>query len=492
MRTLWYPAGGPATIAAVTSPTTPAQTTTGPAPAPTLSAIGLATVLLGVFLPQTDMFIVNVALPTIEADLHMSEPMLELVVAGYGVAFALLLVLGGRLGDLLGRRRLFLAGIVAFTATSLWCGVAGSPAQLVTARIAQGASAAILLPQVLATIQATTSGRVRARALGLYAAVTGAAASAGLAIGGALVSADLAGTGWRPIFLVNLPIGLIALLLAVRYVPETTPPQPLRIDLAGTGLLAAGVICLLVPVTGGRALGWPAWSWALLALSPAAFAALAIVSRGQERAGSVPLVPPSLVTLPGVRRGLAIVLPFFGGAGGFFFNYSLLTQQGLAAAAATAGLSLAAMTTGFFAASMTTARLTRRYGGGRVITAGAATQGLGLGVIATTVLAGWPGLTILALVPGLAVAGVGQGLVVGPLFGTVLSQVDTARAGVGSGVLVTTQQLALALGAALLGSLFLGLDAMTEVSMGQAFALVLVVQLAAAVHIGLLSRRLPG
>jgi MFS family permease len=444
-----------------------------------------------VFLPQTDMFIVNVALPTIEADLHMSEAMLELVVAGYGVAFALLLVLGGRLGDLLGRRRLFLAGIAMFTATSVWCGVAGSPAQLVTARIVQGASAAILLPQVLATIQATTSGRARARALGVYAAVTGAAASAGLAIGGVLVSADLAGTGWRPIFLVNLPIGLIALLLAARYVPETTSPQPLRIDLAGTGLLAAGVICLLVPVTEGRALGWPAWSWVLLGLSPAALVALAIVSRRQERAGGVPLVPPSLVTLPGVRRGLAIVVPFFGGAGGFFFNYSLLTQRGLAAAPVTAGLCLATMTSGFFAASMTTARLTRRYGGGRVITAGAATQGLGLAIIGATVLTGWPQLTIPALVPGLAVAGFGQGLVVGPLFGTVLSQVDAARTGVGSGVLLTVQQLSLALGAALLGSLFLGLDALAEISMAQAFALVLAVQLAAAVCVGLLGRRLP-
>jgi MFS family permease len=476
----------------VTSPTTSAQTTTGSAIAPSLPAVGLTTVLIGVFLPQTDMFIVNVALPTIKADLKLSDAMLELVVAGYGVAFAVLLVLGGRLGDLLGRRRMFRVGTAAFTATSAWCGLAGSPAQLVTARIVQGASAAILLPQVLATIQASTSGRARSRAMGVYAAVTGAAASAGLVIGGALVSADLAGTGWRPIFLVNLPIGLIALLLAARYVPETTAPQPLRIDLAGTALLAAGVICLLVPVTEGRALGWPAWSWAMLALSPAAFAALAVVSRRQERTGVVPLVPPSLVTLPSVRRGLAIVLPFFGGAGGFFFNYSLLTQQGLAAGPVTAGLSLAAMTTGFLAASMTTARLTRRHGGGRVIAAGAATQGLGLAIVAGTVLAGSAEPTIPALVPGLAVAGFGQGLVVGPLFGAVLSQVDAARAGVGSGVLVTTQQLALALGAAMLGSLFLGLDALAEVTMGQAFAIVLVIQLGAAVYIGLLSRRLPG
>jgi len=191
-----------------------------------------------------------------------------------------------------------------------------------------------------------------------------------------------------------------------------------------------------------------------------------------------------------MRRGLAITLPFFAGAGGFFFNYTLLTQQGLAAAPAAAGLSLAAMTTGFFAASMTTAALTRRHGS-RVITAGAAIQALGLGIIGATVLTGWPELTVPALVPGLAVAGFGQGLVVGPLFATVLSQVDAARAGVGSGILVTTQQLALALGAALLGSLFVELDAVTGVSTGRAFVMASTIQLAAALYIGLLSRRIP-
>ena len=477
------PLPGPTTIATVTAPTTRA---------PALPTIGLATVLFGVFLPQTDMFIVNAALPTIDADLHLSEAALELVVAGYGVALALLLVLGGRLGDLLGRRRMFLAGMAAFTAASVWCGLAGSPAQLVTARIVQGAAAAVLLPQVLATIHATTSGRARARALGVYAAVTGAAASAGLAIGGVLVSADLAGSGWRPIFLVNVPVGLVALALAVRYVPETTAPQPLRVDLAGTGLLATAVICLLVPATGGRTLGWPMWTWVLLAASPAALAALTVVSYRRERAGTVPLVPPSLVTLPGVRRGLAIVVPFFGGAGGFFLNYSLLTQQGLDASPAAAGLSLAAMTTAFLAASMTTARLIRRHGANAVIAAGAAAQAAGLAIIAVTVLTRWPDLTVPALVPGLAIAGFGQGLVVGPLFGAVLAHVDTARAGVGSGVLVTTQQLALALGAAVLGSLFLGLDALAGLSMGQAFAAVLVVQLAAAGYVGVASRRLTG
>lgn len=477
------PLPGPITIATVTSPTTRARA---------LPTIGLVTVLFGVFLPQTDMFIVNAALPTIDADLHPSEAALELVVAGYGVALALLLVLGGRLGDLLGRRRMFLAGMAAFTAASVWCGLAGSPAQLVTARIVQGAAAAVLLPQVLATIHATTSGRARARALGVYAAVTGAAASAGLAIGGVLVSADLAGSGWRPIFLVNVPVGLIALLLALRYVPETTAPQPLRADLAGTGLLATAVICLLVPATGGRTLGWPVWTWVLLALSPAAVAALAFVSLRRERTGAVPLVPPSLVTLPGVRRGLAIVVPFFGGAGGFFLNYSLLTQQGLDASPVAAGLSLAAMTTAFLAASMTTARLISRHGTSAIIAAGAAAQAAGLAIIAVTVLTRWPDLTVPALVPGLAVAGFGQGLVVGPLFGAVLSHVDTARAGVGSGVLVTTQQLALALGAAVLGSLFLGFDALAGLSTGQAFAAVLVVQLAAAGYVGIASRRLSG
>ncbi|GIJ56424.1 MFS transporter [Virgisporangium aurantiacum] len=452
-----------------------------------LSTVGLATVLLGVFLPQTDMFIVNVALPTIRADLHASPAMLELVVAGYGVAFALLLVPAGRLGDQLGRRRLFLAGIVAFTAASVWCGAAGSAAQLVTARTVQGAAAAVLLPQVLATIHATTSGPARARALGVYAAVTGAAASTGLAIGGVLISL---GAGWRSIFLVNVPIGLVASLLALRHLPETTSPRPLRVDLAGTGLLAATVICLLLPATQGRTLGWPPWSWAMLACVPVTVTALAHLERSTERAGRTPLIPPSLVTLPGVRRGLAVVLPFFAGAGGFFFTYSLLTQQGLDAAPAVAGLSLATMTLGFLAASMTTARLTHRHGRGRVIAAGAATQALGLGIIATTVLTAWPGLPIVALLPGLVVAGCGQGLVVGPLFGAVLARIDTARAGVGSGLLVTTQQLALALGAAVLGSLFLELDELPGVSMGRAFAAVVAVQTVVALCVVPAGRRL--
>ena len=196
------------------------------APRTTLSAIGLATVLLGAFLSIADFFIVNVALPTIDSRLHASSGTLELVVAGYGVPYALLLVLGGRLGDLYGRRRLFMLGMSSFTIFSLLCGLAPSAAALVTFRGLQGASAALMVPQVLATIQASRSGQQRARAIGFYGATAGIAAVVGQVAGGALVAANIAGTSWRPIFLVNVPLGLIGLALAWRTVPATHSPEP--------------------------------------------------------------------------------------------------------------------------------------------------------------------------------------------------------------------------------------------------------------------------
>src|SRR6202035_1313767 len=213
---------------------------------------GLAVVLVGVLLPMVDFFIVNVALPTIDRDLHASAPMLELVVAAYASAYALLLVVGGRLGDSFGRKRLFLIGMTAFTLTSLACGLAPTAIALVIARAAQGASAAMMVPQVLATIQAATTGERRARALGRYGATGGLAAGLGQVLGGLLISANIDGLGWRPIFLVNVPIGLAGLLLARRYVPDTRHGAPAPIDGRGTLLLGLSVLALLIPLTEGR------------------------------------------------------------------------------------------------------------------------------------------------------------------------------------------------------------------------------------------------
>jgi MFS family permease len=455
-----------------------------------LTATGLVTVLVGVLLPMVDFFIVNVALPTIDSDLHASVPMLELVVSGYASAYALLLVLGGRLGDSLGRKRLFLLGMAAFTITSLACGLAPTALFLVVSRAAQGASAALMVPQVLATIQAATTGERRARALGRYGATGGIAAVLGQLLGGLLVSANLGGTGWRPIFLVNVPIGLAGLLLASRYVPDSRAAGAARIDVPGTVLLGVTVLAVLIPLTEGQALRWPAWAIGLLAASPLALGAFAAIELRAERAGRSPLVPPSLLRHASMRSGLMLALPFFAGFGAFMFCYALLVQQGLHDSALVAGAGLAPMAAAFLLASLSTSRLLAAFGA-RVLVAGAAAQGAGLVILGLTVLAGWPHVSVVALAPGMVVAGFGQGLVMSPLFGLVLSEVPPALAGAGGGVLTTTQQTALALGVATLGTLFLAL-ARDGVGMRNGFLVVVAVQVVIAVGLAIGARRLPG
>src|SRR3954471_15337759 len=278
---------------------------------PQLSPAGVAVLLLGAFLPIVDFFIVNVALPTIDASLHGSAPTLELVVAGYGTIYAALLVVGGRLGDALGRRRVFAAGLVGFTLTSLLCGLAPSIGALVAFRIAQGATAALIVPQVLATFQAALDGPRRAKALGLYGATAGVASVVGQVVGGLLVTANIAGTEWRPIFLVNVPIGLLALTVVFRFVPAPRSDKPTSVDLPGTLLFAATLTALLVPLAEGRTLHWPLWTWLVLALAPILGAATSLVERRTEQHGAMPLLPPSLLRVRSMRRGLTLGFPFF-------------------------------------------------------------------------------------------------------------------------------------------------------------------------------------
>ncbi|MFE7105384.1 MFS transporter [Streptomyces sp. NPDC057575] len=463
-------------------------------PAPVLGTLGLFTVLLGAALPLIDFFIVNVALPAIDHDLDAGPALLELVVAGYGLAYAVLLVLGGRLGDMAGRRRLFLLGIAAFGITSLACGLAPDAWTLVGARVAQGAAAALMLPQVLATIQAATSGERRARAMGLYGATGGLSMVAGQILGGVLVAAAPLSSvfgesaGWRSVFLVNVPVAAVGLVLAARFVPETRSQRPAPIDVPGTLLLAVSLVTLLAPLTEGRAAGWPVWTWVSLALFPFASYAFYRVERRADRRGLTPLVPPSLLRLESLRRGLALVVPFSIGFGGFMFVIAVALQQGLELGPAAAGLSMAPMAVAFFVASLAGPRLILRYGS-RVVTAGGLIQAVGVLVLALTVWREWSGLGALGLLPGVAIAGFGQGLQLPVLFRIVLSDVPAARAGVGGGVMTTTQQAALALGVATLGTLFLAL--VPGAGMRDALAVTLLVQLAAVVLTTLLSLRLP-
>jgi len=454
--------------------------------APTLSRLGLLTVLLGTFLPMLDFFIVNVALPTMGADLQATASSLELVVAGYAIAYAGLLVGGGRLGDALGRRRVFRAGLAGFTLTSLLCGVAPTIGTLVAARALQGATAALMVPQVLATIQVTTSGERRSRALGLFAAVGGIAAVAGQLLGGALVSADIAGTGWRSIFLVNVPVGLAGLVLVRRHVPDSTAPTPAAVDVRGTVLFALTMLTLLVPLMQGRTLGWPVWTWVSLATSVPLGAAFLLVESRVERSGRTPLLPPSLLRLRGLRLGLSMAVPFFAGFGGFMFVMALALQEGVGLGPMAAGAAIAPMAVAFFVGSLLSARLVARFGPA-VLTSGVLLQLAGLATMAVTADRVWPHLDWLTLAPGSIVAGFGQALAMSTLMRVVLAQVPLERAGVGGGVLATTQQVSLALGVATLGSLFL---AGADTDPRHALVLVLGVQSVLAVVVAVTSLRL--
>ncbi|MEU5923259.1 MFS transporter [Streptomyces antimycoticus] len=485
-KTTGKTAGTKTTGAKTTGGKTTGRTHTSSGPA--LSPLGLFTVLLGAALPLIDFFIVNVALPTMDHDLHAGPAVLELVVAGYGVAYAVLLVLGGRLGDTFGRRRLFLAGMAAFGLTSLACGLAPDAWSLVGARVAQGASAALMLPQVLATIHSSTSGTRRARALSMYGATAGLSMVAGQILGGVLVAADIAGTGWRAVFLVNVPVAVIGLILAVRTVPETRSNRPAPVDVPGTVLLALSLITLMVPLTEGRAAGWPLWTWLALGAFPLVAAAFYVVERRADRAGRTPLLPPSLFALNGLRRGLPLVVPFSIGFGGFMFVIAVALQQGLRYGPVEAGLALAPMATTFFVASLMGPRLVGRYGS-RVVTAGGLIQAVGITMLMVAVWRDWPDLSLAGLLPGVALAGFGQGLQLPVLIRIVLADVPNERAGVGSGVMVTTQQSALALGVATLGTLFLSLE--PSMGMGDALVITLAAQLATIALALLLSLRLP-
>ncbi len=451
----------------------------------TVTPLGMLVLLLGAFLPMLDFFIVNVALPTIDTDLHTSAPMLELVVAGYGTAYAVSLVVGGRLGDATGRHRLFMIGLAGFTLTSALCGLAPTIDVLVAARVLQGVSAAMIQPQVLATFQATLDGEPRSRAIGKYAATGGVAVVVGQLLGGVLVDANIAGTSWRPIFLVNVPVGLVALALAPRVVPASRSDRPAGVDSTGTALLAATIVSLLIPLTEGPAVGWPLWSWLLLATAPLFGAGLYLSGRRGERAGRTPLVPPSLIGVPIVRRGLLLAVPFFLGFGAFTFVFALTVQDGLGDDALRSGLAITPMAVAFFAGSLLMARLFARFGT-RLLAVGFGIQALGLLELLGVVADQWPHVSLAAMAPGLALAGLGQSLGLGSLFRVVLGGVPQRLAGVGSGVLTTVQQGSLALGVASLGSLF---TTLAGHSMRTAFLVVVGIQTAFALTLALGSPR---
>ena len=432
-------------------------TTAGPARAaqrraPSPGGI-LAIVLTGQFMALLDASVVNVAAPAIHASLHASGAGLQLVIAGYVITYAVLLVTGARLGDIIGHRTMFLFGVALFTVASLGCGLAGSTGVLVTLRFVQGAGAAAMIPQVLSLIQRSFPGPARARPMRLYAAVLAGGAVAGQVVGGLLVSADLWGSTWRPVFLLNVPIGAVLLIAGSRLLPRGRGEPGRGLDPAGLALLTPAVLALVLPLVLGQSEHWPAWGWACLAASVLGFAAFAVVERRLGAAGGSPLIPGRVLRLPGVAMGIAALFAVLAVFGGFFFTLALHLQGGLGESALRAGLTFAPAGLAFALVSLNW----QRFGGSQLalIIGGFAANAAGLIALAFLLRGGRDGGAWLYLAT--AVTGAGMAASFSPLMTDVLMRVPVADAADATGVIVTVNQLALVVGVATFGTLYLNL-----------------------------------
>jgi MFS family permease len=412
----------------------------------------LAIVLTGQIMAIIDTNIVNVAVPSMHATLGASGAGLQLVVAGYTIAYAVLLVTGARLGDMLGHRRVFLAGTALFTLASLGCGLAPTTGALIALRFLQGVGAATMIPQVLSLIQRSyTAPGPRARAMGLYATVISGGAVLGQVLGGLLVSADVFGSSWRPVFLVNVPVGL-AVLAFGRLLPAGRFDGARTLDLRGLAVLTPAVLALVLPLVLGQPLGWPLWGWLLLAVSVVLFALLGRVEHRVEARGGQPILPRSLLGLPGMIAGLGGLFVSMVVFGGWLFGLALELQDGLGDSPLRAGLTFVPCGVAFAIVSLNWRRLPVRYHE-RLPMIGFVVTGAGLV---------WSGLLLHSggaggvwLYVALAVSGAGMAGAFGALMGRVLSRVPVAIAADASGVVVTVNQLGIVVGIAAFGSLYL-------------------------------------
>jgi len=418
---------------------------------------GLAIVVAAQFMFGVDAFIVNVAMPTMAIELHASPAQIEAVIAIYLIAYATLVITGGRLGDIHGTKNVFLAGVFGFTLTSLWCGLAQTGPELILSRLAQGATAALMVPQVLATIHLLFSDSSRSRAFGIYGIVLGLAGAAGFLLGGMVVTLDLAGLGWRAVFFVNLPFGLIIMAAAWRIMPSVPRRAGTRLDLAGAIILFAGLLCLIGPLLFGHDLHWAPRIWLVMAGGIAIVAAFLRFERAVARRGGMPLIDLALLSDAAFMRGLYATFLFFFANLSFYLVMTMFMQRALHIPPLQAGMLFLPLTLAFVIASRHSGARAR-HRGTRVLIEGCAVQVAGLAMLALTVaLAASPPAPLLALV--LAVFGYGQGLVMAPLSNAVLSTVKPASAGSGAGMYGTTTQIANAAGVAAIGAVFFAIEA---------------------------------
>ncbi|MFE3191218.1 MFS transporter [Nocardia sp. NPDC059240] len=416
--------------------------------------IAFAVVLAAGFMDLLDVTIVNVAVPSIQKDLGAAYSQIEWIIAAYVLSFAAVLITGGRLGDIFGRKRLFLIGVTGFTLASLACGVATSPALLIGSRFIQGAMAGLMVPQILAIIRVTFPKEERAKAIAVYSGVGGSASAVGLSLGGLLVQGNLFGLEWRPIFLVNVPVGIAALIAAAVVMRDSRSANPPRLDVVGMVLAVSAVLLLVYPLNEGRRLHWPAWTFVMMGAAAAVFAGFIAYERWRSRTVGSPLIDLALFRNRAFTTGLASWLLFWVGFGGFFLIWTLFMQAGLGWSPMRAGL-----TSVFFAvgagigAGVSVSALAPRFGKWVLLVGGLITAG-GFGLYGAMATHYESAFTSWQMVLPLLVTGIGFGIVVAPTIDMLLGQIPDREAGAASGLLNTGQQLGMALGVALVGILF--------------------------------------
>ncbi|WP_374112388.1 MFS transporter [Streptomyces sp. CC210A] len=414
----------------------------------------LAIVMTAAFMDLVDVTIVNIAIPAIQRDLDAGFGAIQWITAGYALAFAAGLITGGRLGDIHGRKRLFLIGVAGFTLASALCGFAASQEMLVASRILQGATAALMVPQVLSIVHATFPAHERGKVFGLFGAVVGLGAVSGPLLGALLTQWDLFGLGWRPIFLINLPVGIAALLLGRAFITESRAPRALRLDLPGVVVAVSAMLLLMYPLTRGAELDWPLWCFVAMAAALPVFAGFVAYEKRKARRDGSPLVELSLFRVRSFAAGVAVQLVFGVSLGIYFLVWTLYMQIGLGWSVLRAGLTGVPFSIAVsVAAGISVQKLVPRFGR-KVLQAGALTMTAGIGLYVWESDRYGMGITSWQMALPLVVMGAGMGLIVAPLTDAVLSEVPREHAGSASGLINSVMQMGNALGLGLVSVVF--------------------------------------
>ncbi len=418
--------------------------------------VALAVLLIANFMNLMDVTIVNVALPSLRENLQADASQIEWVIAAYVLSFALGLLPFGRLGDIVGRTHMFLAGVAAFSLASAFCGLAPSIEWLIAARVLQGFAGAMMTPQVLAIATVTFPPEERGQSFSLFGLSAGLAAVAGPIVGGLLIGANLGGLDWRPIFLVNVPVGILAVVLGWFIIPRPPGHPDLKNDYVGIGLFGASIVALVFPIIEGRSYGWPAWTWGMMAAAVVGMTLFVLWERSRAAANEPQLLNFSLITNPQFLLGSLVLTIFSSGIPGFFMVISLLLQAGFGFTPLESGLTNTPFSVGVLVVSLIAGRFGQSYLRTRaavsaiLLTGGMVWLHFIIAGIGDTIDHWW-------FLPPLFIAGVGLGLGFSSLFQLVLMTVPPRDAGAGAGSLQAFQQVGGAIGVALIGQIFFSL-----------------------------------